>query len=593
MKLYGSRKRKKKPVDPAVSTAGTEPKSGGAAGENASDSKKRKKALRRALTVIGVIVLVVVGVVVGYSVWEKPPDTADKKIQATPTPTPTPKPTATPSVATPEPSEEPDPDEIIDDFDGALMTDRDDGIYTFLLVGRDHESNSTDTVLIGRLDTNDHTINCVNIPRDTMINISWGSTPKKINAVYPGYSNSGKDPVAGLKTHVKNILGFEVDCYAIVNLKVVEDVINEVGGVDFDVPIDMDYDDGKQHFHVHLKAGEQHLNGYETLGVFRYRYSNTGKSYPRGDLQRIEVQQSLLKAIATQMLSLGNIPNLPNIIQLCLDNVETDLDASNMAFFARQFLMCSSENITFQTVPLSSGPGINNISYVCIDVDPWLEMVNEYLNPYKEPVTKSNVNILVSNGSGSNIYSTTGTVAGGYGSFACNTAGCELRGKYHAPGAHIMEAAEGEGEGEGTGASAGEGESGNASAGGETTGGETTGGETAGGETIGGGTTGGDASGGDTSGGDTSGGDASGGNTSGGDTSGGDTSGGDTSGGDTSGGDTSGGDASGGDASGGDTSGGTAEPPAAGEPSSNPEPQTAPDAGIISGGQNTDSTASE
>lgn len=451
MKLYGSRKRKKKPADPEASPAGAGAKSGG----GPSDRKKRKKALRRALIALGAIVLTVVGVVVAYSIWEKPPDTADKKVQATEppasTPRPTPRPTATPGVDEPEVSEGPDPDEIIDDFDGELITDRDDGIYTFLLVGRDHESNSTDTVLIGRLNTNDHTINCVNIPRDTMINISWGSTPKKINAVYPGYSNSGKDPVAGLKTHVKNILGFEVDCYAIVNLKVVEDVINEIGGVDFDVPIDMDYDDGKQHFHVHLKAGEQHLNGYETLGVFRYRYGNNGKSYPRGDLQRIEVQQSLLKAIATQMLSLGNIPNLPNVIQLCLDNVETDLDASNMAFFARQFLKCSSENITFQTVPLISGPGINNISYVCIDVDSWLEMVNEYLNPYNEPVTKSNVNILVSNGSGSNIYSTTGTVAGGYGSFACNTAGCELRGSYHAPGAHIKEASEGEGEGAGTG----------------------------------------------------------------------------------------------------------------------------------------------
>ena len=487
MKLYGNRKRKKKPDDPAVSPAGSGAKSGGGSGAKTPDMGRRKKALRRALIVLGAIVLVVVGVVVAYSVWEKPPETADKKVQptASPTPTPRPKPTATPNVDEPEPS--PDPDEIIDDFDGALVTERDDGIYTFLLVGRDHESNSTDTVILGRLDTNDHTINCVNIPRDTMINISWGSTPKKINAVYPGYSNSGKDPIAGLKTHVKNILGFDVDCYAVVNLRVVEDVINEVGGVDFDVPIDMDYDDGKQYFHIHLKSGYQHLNGYETLGVFRYRYGNNGNSYPRGDLQRIEVQQSLLKAIASQMLSLGNIPNLPNIIQLCVDNVETDLDASNMAFFARQFLMCSSDNITFQTVPLISGPGINNISYVCIDVDPWLEMVNEYLNPYKEPVTKSNVNILVSNGSGSNIWSTTGTVAGGYGSFACNTAGCELRGSYHAPGAHIKEAVEGEGE------TAGAGESGGETAGAGETGGETSGtGETAGaGETGGEGVAGG------------------------------------------------------------------------------------------------------
>lgn len=418
MELYGNKKKKKDAPD---------------APKPAGEKKKQKKALRRAMIALGAVVLAVVAVVVGYSIWEKPPETADKK---PPSASVSPKPgseTKDPnSSAAPE-----DPDDPVDDFDGALLTDRDDGIYTFLLVGRDHESNSTDTIIAGKLDTSKHTIDCVNIPRDTMANISWGSTPKKINAVYPGYFNSGKDPIEGLKTHVKNLIGFDVDCYAVVNLKVVEDVINEVGGVYFDVPIDMDYDDGDQHFHVHLKSGYQLLNGYETLGVFRYRYGNNGGGYPGGDLERIGVQQNLLKAIASQMLSLGNIPNLTNIIQLCLDNVETDLDASNMAFFARQFLMCTSENINFHTAPIGASCTINNISYVSLDVESWLDMVNECLNPYNEPVTAANVNILTSNGSGSYMTATTGAIAGGPDSFACNQPGCELRGSYHAPGAHV------------------------------------------------------------------------------------------------------------------------------------------------------------
>lgn len=446
MELYGNRRRKKKkPAPTADKAAGSEQKSPQAAAPGKTAySAKRKKALRRALIVVGVIVLAIVGVIVGYSLWEKPPEIAGA--DKTPGPSASPKPTAS---ARPEPTDEPDPDDPeIDPFDGALLTDRDDGVYTFLLVGRDHQSNSTDTIMVGRLDTSKHSISCVNIPRDTMANISWGSTPKKINAVYPGYYNSGRDPVEGLMTHVKNMVGFDIDCYAVVNLKVVEDVINEIGGVDFDVPIDMDYDDPSQHFHVHLKAGQQHLNGYETLGVFRYRYGNNGNSYPGGDLERIGVQHSLLKSIATQMLSLGNIPNLGNVIQLCLDNVETDLDASNMAFFARQFLMCSPENINFEMAPLISSSSINNISYVSLDVNAWLELINENINPYKEEVTRSNVNILVSNGDGSYIESTTGTIAGGYDSFACNMPGCELRGSYHAPGAHIWEETGGE-EGEG------------------------------------------------------------------------------------------------------------------------------------------------
>ena len=392
-----------------------------------------RKIARTLLLVLLILSAAVCAVVAGYSLWEKPPviDTHKDDVAATPTPSA-------------QPGQEivvettPAPEEMVDEYEGALDTERDDGVYTFLLVGRDHASNSTDTIIVGKMDTVNHTLDAVNIPRDTLINISWGNTPKKINTVYPGYTNSGKSGIDGLKNHVKNLTGFDVDCYAVVNLKVVEDVINEIGGVYFDVPMDMDYDDGSQHFHVHLKQGYQLLNGYEALGVFRYRYGNDGGTYPGGDLQRIGVQQDLMKSIAGQMLSLGNIPNLSNIIQLCLDNVETDLDASNIAFFARQFLLCKMENINFHTAPTACTCLINDINYVSLDVNGWLTLVNERLNPYTEAVTTANVNILTSNAGGTAMSATTGVIAGGDDSFYCNNMECTMRFSYHLPQQHVI-----------------------------------------------------------------------------------------------------------------------------------------------------------
>lgn len=395
---------------------------------------KRRKVLRTVLLVVLILAALVCAAAAGYLLWEKPPEIGKNKEDFSAASTPTPATDA----SSEDPNHEQTPDELIDDFEGALDTERDDGVYTFLLVGRDHASNSTDTIIAGKMDTVNHTIDAVNIPRDTLINISWGNTPKKLNTVYPGYTNSGKSGIEGLKTHVKNLTGFDVDCYAVVNLNVVEDIINEIGGVYFDVPMDMDYDDGSQHFHVHLKAGYQLLNGYEALGVFRYRYGNDGGTYPGGDLQRIGVQQSLMKSIAGQMLSLGNIPNLSNIIQLCLDNVETDLDASNIAFFARQFLMCKMENINFHTAPTSCSCLINDVSYVSLDVSAWLEMVNTCLNPYTEAVTTANVNILTSNSDGTVMNATTGTIAGGDNTFYCNDMECSQRYSYHLPGQHSI-----------------------------------------------------------------------------------------------------------------------------------------------------------
>ena len=45
------------------------------------------------------------------------------------------------------------------------------GVYTLLVAGVDVVSNNTDTIMIGRLDTVNHTLNVVSIPRDTLTNI--------------------------------------------------------------------------------------------------------------------------------------------------------------------------------------------------------------------------------------------------------------------------------------------------------------------------------------------------------------------------------------------------------------------------------------
>ena len=62
---------------------------------------------------------------------------------------------------------------------------------------------------------------------------------------------------------------------------------------------------------------------------------------------------------------------------------------------------------------------MKGLSYVSINIDEWLQMVNDYLNPYDKDVTEANVNILVHSYT-SGFYSTTGYIAGGADSFAAN-----------------------------------------------------------------------------------------------------------------------------------------------------------------------------
>ena len=393
---------------------------------------------KKGLMIGGIVALVLIAGVIGYIIWERPPEvtTAPAATDAPqPTVTETPRPSGPADAVQPtEPPTETDPVPE-DDFTDALQTDREPGSYTILIVGRDFASNSTDTIIVARMDAKAHTIDCVSIPRDTLINIAWSGTPKKINAVYPGYTNSGGSGIEGVKTHIRNLLGFDVDCYSVVNIQAMEQAVDAIGGVWYDIPQDMRYYDPTQNLIIEFDAGYQLLNGEDAVKLCRFR-----DGYAGGDLDRIQIQQSFLRELASQMLKLGNIPNLGTLVNILAENVETDLTAANIAWFARQFLLCKMEDIHFYTMPYGSANVINGVSFVSVAQDAWLELVNSALNPYTEPVTAANVNLLMANYDGSSVWSTTGMVAGGPDSFYCLDCSVKNGGRavHHLPGVHMV-----------------------------------------------------------------------------------------------------------------------------------------------------------
>ena len=370
---------------------------------------KSRRAGKRAAAIVGAVVCLIILCVVGYALWEKPaahnrPGLVDPSQESTapesadPETSPTPSPTPDPNAGAPVSSNE--------------------NMYTFLVVGFDKVAYHTDTIMVGALDTAEHTIHVYSIPRDTLMNIS-GSTKKINELVLRGINSSSASlPMeervqAGIDRMldgIKDLLGFEVDVYAAVDLEAFVKLVDAIGGVDYNVPVDMYYTDPAQDLTISLSAGMHHLSGEEAIGVMRFR-----SGYPTADIGRIDTQQDFLMSVASQFLSLGNIPKLGEFINIFTEYVTTNMDASNLAFFARQFLMCSSEDIHFETIPANYWDSINGVSYVSIYVNQWLEVVNEYLNPYDTPVTTANVNILTHSSSG--FYSTTGSIAGGENSF--------------------------------------------------------------------------------------------------------------------------------------------------------------------------------
>jgi len=396
MKLFGGKKRvKEEPTAPQTPKTQEKLLDGLAAFLLRGGWKKYRKLF----IVLGCIILVALIGIIGYSIWEKPPETSSEglTVVVTPRPAVSEQPLATPEQTTDLPEETPE----VTPEPTPEPNARKDGCYTFLLMAYDQIGANTDTIIVGRMDTVNKTMDLVNLPRDSLVNVSWGV--KKINTILASERND-MDRFIG---YLSGVIGFSVDCYALVDINAVQKLVDCIGGVYYNVPRDMDYDDPTQNLHIHIAKGSQLLYGEDAVKVLRFRMGNDGSGYANGDLGRIATQQDFLMAIAEQMLTLGNIPNIDRAIEIFEESVTTDLSANNIAFFLREFLTMDKANIQFHTAP-GDGTAIRGGSYYVLNTDGLVQTINDCLNPYYQEVTAENLDILQKNADGS-IRSTSGT----------------------------------------------------------------------------------------------------------------------------------------------------------------------------------------
>ncbi|MDR0445538.1 MAG: LCP family protein [Oscillospiraceae bacterium] len=275
-----------------------------------------------------------------------------------------------------------------DDPDSTPPTDavRDKNKFTFAVFGTDEGGGNTDVIMIATLDTKQNTLNVVNIPRDTLVNVSWSI--KKVNSLY-AYMKGPE----GAVTKLADILGYEVDFYAVVNLKAFEAVVDAIGGVDFNVPRNMNYDDPAQNLSIHISKGQQHLSGKDALGVVRFRRGNNNTGYASGDIGRIETQQQFLSAAAEQILAKKSSINVTSIANIFLKYVKTNLELSELIWFSKELFKLDAAGVSFTTLPGNYIDSINGDSYVTIYLNEWMELINDKLNPFSTPITLKNLSI--------------------------------------------------------------------------------------------------------------------------------------------------------------------------------------------------------
>lgn len=290
-------------------------------------------------------------------------------------------------VVTPDGTASTDADRTGTDEPDAPGRTRREYCYNILVSGLDDDNGGSDTNILVRFDVPNKRIDLVSLPRDTLLHNDYRNN--KLNFAY------AKGGTELLMEQIENLLGIPVDFYVTVNLKGFIALVDQIDGVDFDIPINMDYDDPYQDLHIHFTKGPRHLNGQEAMEVVRFRHNNDGTGYGTEDIGRIGTQQAFLKAVAKQLLQIGNVKNIPALVDIFYTYVKTDLTTGNLVWLGNEALNIGMENIHFATLPGDGSGYYNKQSVYVLDAQATCDLVNEALNPYNEALTLEDMDILV------------------------------------------------------------------------------------------------------------------------------------------------------------------------------------------------------
>ena len=234
-----------------------------------------------------------------------------------------------------------------------VLGDQDPIFVLVLGVSEDISTKLTDTIILCGYNPDSQKAFMLSIPRDTFVGKSEASANgfDKINALYQ------KD-VEKTVAAVEKLTGVNIDNYVVVKNTALPAIVNAIGEVEFDVPIDMDYDDPTQDLHIHLKSGIQKIDGDKAEQLLRFRHNNDGSSYPYeygdNDYGRMRTQRNFITAVAKKLITWESAANLKKITTAVFDNLETNMNLGNVLAYVPYGLKFNTETLRAEQLPGAS-----------------------------------------------------------------------------------------------------------------------------------------------------------------------------------------------------------------------------------------------
>ncbi len=231
------------------------------------------------------------------------------------------------------------------------------GEFRALILGvsKDISVDLTDTIIIASYNPTTQKATLLSIPRDTFVGESRARADSydKINAIYQ------KEGAEGTLKRVNKLTGLNIKNYIVISNNALVELVDEIGGVEFDVPMNMYYTSKKQGLYINLKKGKQKLNGEQAEGLVRFRkgnkngvYTTYSAEYGNDDFGRMRTQREFIKAVAKQTLKAKNIPKIHELIDIVKRNVKTNIkDWNQVKEYIPYAVNFNTDNLQSENIP--------------------------------------------------------------------------------------------------------------------------------------------------------------------------------------------------------------------------------------------------
>ncbi|MFP4812347.1 LCP family protein [Mammaliicoccus sciuri] len=239
--------------------------------------------------------------------------------------------------------------------------------------GQKANQSRTDAMIYTTFNRDKKQIRMVSIPRDTL---SYIPAVKYYDKITHAHAIDGPE---GSMESVESTLNVPVDYYARITMEAFVEVVDELGGIEYNVPFDLNEPNTEDKGRIKVKKGKRNLSGDEALAVVRSRKQDS-------DLERGKRQMEMIKAIIKKAQETNSINKLDDLVKIVGKNAKHNFSFEDIQNLATTY---SSSKVKIKTEQVTgTDANFNGVYFFNPDLDNLLELSNKLRKDLNLPKTK-------------------------------------------------------------------------------------------------------------------------------------------------------------------------------------------------------------